>query len=59
MDKLTFSVSEVAVQLGISKPLAYNLCSSAGFPALRLGRRILIPVDGFHKWLESQVALSG
>ena len=55
MEKLTISVDELATQLGISRPLAYELTRLEGFPAVRLGeRRIVIPVDGLKRWLDSQ-----
>jgi len=47
-EKLTMTVAEVAEQLNISKPLAYNLCASRGFPSIKLGeRRIVVPVAEF------------
>ena len=55
MEKLTISVDELATQLGISRPLAYELTRRDGFPAVRLGeRRIVIPLDGLKRWLDSQ-----
>ena len=58
MEKLTLSVDELAKQLGISRPLAYELTRRDGFPAIRLGeRRIVIPVDGLKRWLDSQCGM--
>jgi len=37
--------------LGISKPKAYELAKKESFPAIFLGKRIIIPVDGLRKWL--------
>ena len=55
MEKLTISVDELAEQLGISRPLAYELTRREGFPAVRLGeRRIVIPLDGLKRWLDLQ-----
>lgn len=51
MDKTTMSVQELSVQLGISLPKAYELAKSEGFPAIRIGTRILIPTDAFREWL--------
>ena len=45
------SVQELASQLGISLPKAYELVKRPGFPVLRIGTRILIPVDAFREWL--------
>jgi excisionase family DNA binding protein len=38
-------------KLGISRPIAYQLANSEGFPAVRIGRRLVIPVAAFEKWL--------
>ena len=42
-DKLTFSVPEAAEVLGISRALAYELVARKQLPAVRLGRRLLVP----------------
>ncbi len=54
MTKLTLSVDEMAAVLGISRPKAYELAHSDGFPVIRIGRRIRIPVTELEKWLERQ-----
>ena len=51
MEKATMSVQELSAQMGISLPKAYELVKSEGFPSLRIGTRILIPVDAFREWL--------
>lgn len=51
MEKTTMSVQELSSQLGISLPKAYELVKSEGFPSIRIGTRILIPVDAFREWL--------
>lgn len=54
MEKTTMSVQELSAQMGISLPKAYELVKTPGFPAIRIGTRILIPVEGFRKWLVEQ-----
>ena len=55
-EKLTLSVEELAVELGISKPLAYELTKREGFPSIRISeRRIIIPVDALRVWLNTHV----
>ncbi len=54
MTKLTMSVDEMAAAIGISRPKAYELAHSDGFPVIRIGRRIRIPVTELEKWLERQ-----
>ena len=51
MEKQTISVQELSTQLGISLPKAYELVKTPGFPVIRIGTRILIPVDAFKEWL--------
>ncbi len=53
-DKLTLTVKEVAELLGIGLNYAYKLPKIEGFPTIRIGSRILIPVEGLNKWLEEQ-----
>ena len=42
---LMLSVPEMGAALGISRAGAYELARSEGFPALRIGTRIVIPKD--------------
>ena len=51
MEKSTMSVQELSMQMGISLPKAYELTKTPGFPAFRIGTRILIPIEAFNKWL--------
>lgn len=50
--KLCISVPEMAKQMGISRPKAYELANSKGFPAIRIGKRIVIPCAAFADWLQ-------
>lgn len=53
--KTTYNVRDIAELLGICLPAAYELCSRADFPAIRVTpRRIIIPADGLQRWLEEQ-----
>lgn len=56
MEKVTLSVQELAALLGISLPKAYELVKQPGFPVLKIGTRILIPVDAFKAWLISNAS---
>ena len=51
MEKTTISVQELSSQMGISLPKAYELVKTPGFPSIRIGTRILIPIDAFREWL--------
>ena len=56
MDKKSgcISVEELGRRLGVSRPIAYNVAHSVGFPALRIGRRLLIIENQFEEWLSNQ-----
>ena len=41
MDKVTMSVQEMAMQMGISLSKAYALTREDGFPIVRVGKRVL------------------
>lgn len=51
MDKTTMSVQELAAEMGISLPKAYELVKEPGFPTIRVGTRILIPTEAYKEWL--------
>lgn len=55
-EKLTYSVSEVAEVLGISRPKVYDLLHRDDFPSFKVGGRVLISVDGLRRWVEAQAA---
>ena len=45
MEKTTMSVQELAAQMGISLPKAYELVKEPGFPTINIGTRIVIPIE--------------
>lgn len=51
MEKTTMSVQELSAQMGISLPKAYELVKEPGFPTIRIGTRILIPIEAYKEWL--------
>ena len=53
--KVALNLSELQVALGIGRSKAFELTRQPGFPAVRIGRRILIPVDSLNEWLAEQV----
>lgn len=52
-DRLVLTVAEVAKILGISKSFAYELCATGGLPALRLGRRVVVPRRALVEFVET------
>ena len=51
---LMLSVPEMGAALGISRAGAYELARSEGFPALRIGTRIVIPKDKLQELVDKQ-----
>ena len=54
MEKSTMSVQEPSSHMGISLPKAYELVKEPGFPIIKVGTRILIPIEGFNEWLKKK-----
>ena len=54
-NKLLLSATEVSNLLGLSRPSVYPLLHRADFPMIRIGGRVLVPVDGLRVWLTQQV----
>jgi len=52
--RLTYTVTEAANVLGISRALAYELVARDELPSIRLGRRIVIPAAALKAVLEEQ-----
>jgi excisionase family DNA binding protein len=51
MDKLVYSIQEVADLLGISRSYAYELVRNGTIPALQLGKKRVIPKEKFIMWI--------
>lgn len=55
---LMLSVPEMAAALGISRAGAYELVRAEGFPALKIGSRIVIPKDELREWVKRNTGVS-
>ena len=55
-EKLAYNAKETASALGISFPTFYELSNRTDFPCIRVGRRVLVPVDSLRKWLAKEAA---
>lgn len=49
---LTMNANDVAGYLHISLTCAYEVMNSKEFPAIKIGRRVLVTKDRFLEWLE-------
>ena len=55
-ESVTMSVRQCAAALGVSPRLVYRLVESRELPAVHVSNRIVIPRDGFTRWLETSAA---
>lgn len=55
MEKQFYTVNDLADILPIGKTNLYSLVHSKDFPAITVGRRIIIPIDKLNEWLNSSV----
>lgn len=51
-EKRTYTVDEIQVILGISKPTAYALVHKGEFRSIRIGGQIRISKKSFDAWLD-------
>ena len=51
---LTLNAREAAEVLRISKSKVYELAQSESFPAIRIGKRVVIPRDKLIQWMNAR-----
>ena len=54
MEKLTYTVTEVAKLLGIGRSAAYEAARNGQIPTVRIGKRILVPAAGLQRMLDGK-----
>ncbi len=59
MEKITYSVQEVAELLRISKSYAYQLVKEKKLPILDLGKRKVIPKALLEAWIQENTYVAG
>lgn len=53
-EKLALSIREACDVLGVSRSYMYQLIHVEGFPALKIGNRVLISISDLQTWLSEQ-----
>lgn len=53
MEKMVYSVQEVAEMLNLSKSYIYELIRREEIPSVKLGNKKLIPKEKFDNWLKA------
>jgi excisionase family DNA binding protein len=56
--RLTMSVPEAATALGISRGHAFAMVHSGELPSIRLGKRLLVPVEALRRMVDAAIASS-
>ena len=51
IERRTLSVPEAAEALGLAKTSAYAAARNGDLPAIRVGKRLLVPVDALERML--------
>ncbi len=59
MGKLVMSVKELQEALCVSRRFAYELTKQEGFPAFKIGKRVLIDRAGLERWMKEQQEKKG
>jgi excisionase family DNA binding protein len=54
-EALVLTVPEAARLLRIGRDLAYVLAAQGKLPALRLGRRLVVPRDALLRWISEEI----
>ena len=49
-----YSQRDIREILGVSRAYVYMLMKQPDFPKFRIGKRILVPIDEFNRWLDEQ-----
>ena len=57
MEKLVYSIQEVAELLGISRSYAYELVRKGEIPVLMLGKKRVVPKEKFYRWVNGEEEL--
>ena len=52
---LFLNANIVAGLLGVSHSTAYELMHEKGFPAMRVGNRLIVPKAEFQTWVQNQI----
>ena len=55
MEKLVYSIAEVAEVLGISKSHAYGLVKQNKLPTVELGKRKVVLRSSLEQWLQQNI----
>lgn len=52
--RLALSLREAAAAISVSERTAWGLAKNGKIPCVRVGSRVLVPVEGLRAWLAAQ-----
>lgn len=53
LKQIAVNVTQAARMIGVSRPKLYQLMQEDGFPVVRFGRCVRIPVEPFRTWVNA------
>ena len=56
LERSVLTVEETARVLGVGRNTAYEACRRGEIPHVRIGRRIVVPVEALLRWLQADTA---
>jgi len=56
IDRLSYSILEVAKTIGVSSRTVHSLVKRGELPHIRVGTRVLIPADGLREFIAQRTA---
>lgn len=56
-NKIMVPAKEAAAMLNVSMPTFYQLAASDGFPTVRMGKKILVSVEGLKDWVKEHYGM--
>ena len=52
VERMTITIEQAGVMLGVSRALAYQMAHSGQLPIIRCGHRLLVPLKAFESMLD-------
>ena len=53
-ERLTYSVPEAGAKIGLGKSASYEAARRGDLPTIRMGRRLLVPIQRLKRMLEGE-----
>lgn len=50
-----YTIKDIQKKTGLGYSTVYKLVQVKGFPKIKIGNRIIVPIDKFEKWMEDNI----